>query len=183
MRLHTENDCQLPIALNPIGRDRFGKQQVLGDPTSHSNELLGWRMSSVQLFFTSRKTRRDLRKVADTERIIIFGHSFGGDVSNRFFNEKCEPVSAPENVDPSAVSTQPTFFARFLCEQFSPVTVPTAGVVGIVTYEGYVSYMGEKVSKFLHTRTKITNGSETSFLLVFLNSKQGEQSNHCGRLE
>lgn len=93
---------------------------------------------SVQLFFKSKSTRRDLRRAVDLNKVVIFGHSYGGDVSNRFFNSKCEAVDSPAVVAPEDVSSQPTFFARVQCEQFSPATVPTTGVLGIVTFEGYV---------------------------------------------
>lgn len=90
----------------------------------------------MQLFLESKKTRRDVRRAADPEKIIILGHSLGGDVSNRFFNDKCVSVSAPGSPDPDTVATSPSFFPRIQCEQFSPIAVPTTGVIGIVTYEG-----------------------------------------------
>lgn len=76
----------------------------------------------------------------DLNKVVVFGHSYGGAVSNRFFNTKCEAVDSPANVPRENVPTEPSLLPRVQCEQFSPQTVPTAGVLGIVTYEGYVLF-------------------------------------------
>lgn len=93
-------------------------------------------LSVLKYFLSKRGPRKDVRSAVDLKKTIVFGHTFGGAISERLFNDVCEAVSEPVIPPPADLPFNVQLQERIVCEQYKPLSSPYVKIQGLITYEG-----------------------------------------------